>query len=363
MQTRFTGLRSGSWRIYPLCVALVAGLLVFFAPGGDFAASGAGVLPDQDELSYQDHINDGFALLRRKRHEEALKSFKKANQMRDGRSAEALIGMAEAYQGLLAYKNVAETCDKVISFASDNQLLQARAYNLKGIALQMQSEGKDAKKLQEAESLFRLGLELNPNLPSLHYNLGVTLLLLGRDGEGVAELKEYVAMQPKDATASDARKMIENPRRAREPYAPEFSITTLQGEYLTIEDLRGKVVLLDFWGTWCGPCVASVPGLRNLYKKYEKEESFVMIGVSSDSDKEKWSSFVAQNRMGWAQYLDRDRRVQRAFEITAFPTYVLIDHEGIIRYRSSGAGPAKEDSLQDAIRKQLKVVAKGAPAN
>lgn len=65
-------------------------------------------------------------------------------------------------------------------------------------------------------------------------------------------------------------KLIENPRRDRETFAADFSITTSDGEYLASEDLRGKVVLLDFWATWCGPRVASVPSLRTLYKSFRK---------------------------------------------------------------------------------------------
>ena len=203
-------------------------------------------------------------------------------------------------------------------------------------------------------------MALEVDLPVLHYNLGFTLLQQGRDPEGIAALKKYVELLPNTPNAIEARKMIENPRRAREIYAPEFSITTLDGEYLTLEDLRGKVVLLDFWGTWCAPCVASVPSLRNLRKRFEKETAFLMIGISSDSEKEKLRAFVEENQMVWPQYLDRDRRVQRAFAVRGFPTYVLIDHEGIVRFRSIGSGPDKAASLEEAIRKHVKLVAKTA---
>jgi len=180
----------------------------------------------------------------------------------------------------------------------------------------------------------------------------------GRDQEGIAELKKYVELQPRGADIDRARKMIENPRRARENYAPEFSITTSDGQYIALEDLSGKVVLLDFWGTWCAPCVASVPSLRNLHKRYEKEASFVMIGISSDTEVEEWRAFTAKNQMVWPQYWDRDRRVQRAFEVRAFPTYILIDHEGIVRFRSSGTSWERSANLDDAIRKQVKMVTK-----
>jgi peroxiredoxin len=156
--------------------------------------------------------------------------------------------------------------------------------------------------------------------------------------------------------------MIDNPRRARENYAPDFSFTSADGDYITLEDLRGKVVVLDFWATWCGPCTSSVPDLRNLHRKYVTNQSFVMIGVSADFDEQVWRDFTAQNKMLWTHYLDKDRKIQRAFGIHAYPTYLVIDHEGILRFQSIGAGYRSAIGLEDAIRKQLMLAAKNTAA-
>src|SRR6185503_8775719 len=109
--------------------------------------------------------------------------------------------------------------------------------------------------LQAAEAVFRqaIGMEGEPAI--LRYNLGVTLLQLKRDEEGVVELKQYVKDQPNGAYLDSARDMIKDPRRARENFAADFAFTSSEGEHITLEDLHGKVVLLDFWGTWCPPCV------------------------------------------------------------------------------------------------------------
>jgi peroxiredoxin len=237
---------------------------------------------------------------------------------------------------------------------------QAQAFNLKGIAIQKQSEGKDQKKLQEAEAVLRQATSLKEATPDVHYNLGVVLMQQNRDPEGIAELKQFLKLGPGSPNAEDARRMIDNPRRAREPFAPDFSITTSEGEYLSLDELKGKVVLLDFWGTWCPPCVESVPGLRELNKKFAKESSFVMISVSSDGDENKWKDFITKEKMVWAQYLDRERKVQRAFRVDRFPTYILLDPDGVIRYRSYGLSADKEASLEDAVKKQIKLVGKSA---
>jgi peroxiredoxin len=260
-----------------------------------------------------------------------------------------------------AHKSAAESCDKLIEFSGGDTKLQAQAYNLKGAALQTQADGKDQKKLQDAETNFRQGLALGTDLPILRYNLGYTLLQENRDPEGIAELKKYLELVPEGSKAEETLKLIENPRRAREAYAPDFSLTTSEGEYMSLDDLKGKVVLLDFWGTWCPPCVASVPALRDLRKRYAKERSFLMISISSDGIEEKWKEFILKNQMDWPQHLDRGHKIQRAFDVRAFPSYILIDHEGIVRYRTITTSWERTGDLDSAIKKQIKIIAKSSP--
>jgi len=315
---------------------------------------------EPSKSDYDQQIAAGHDFMRKRRYDEALKAFKRANELKNQNSAEALFLMANAYMGLEAYKMVATMCDRVIELSPNDAARQAQAYNLKGIAIQKQSEGRDLKKLQEAEAALRQAAALKEATPDVHYNLGIVLMQQNRDAEGAAELKEFVQLSPDAFNAADARKMIDNPRRAREPFAPDFSITTSAGENISLNELKGKVVLLDFWGTWCGPCVASVPSLRNLNKQYANNSSFVMIGVSSDGSEEKWKDFIGKEKMVWPQYLDRERTVIRAFRVNAFPTYVLLDPEGVIRFRATGNSLDKEAALDDAIKKQIKLLAKSA---
>lgn len=312
--------------------------------------------------SYEDELDQGKLLFRQRKYDDALKSFKRANEMRGKKSAECYSWMSETYLVLEAYKNVVDSSDKVIEFAGGDNLLLAKAYNNKGLALQASAEKKDQKKLAAAEVVFRQGLAITGASPILHYNLGVVLMQLNRDDEGVAEVKQYLKAQPRGSFSDTARKLVENPRRARENFAPDFAFTSIQGEYIALEDLKGKVVVLDFWGTWCPPCVESVPELRNLHKRYSKESSFVLIGISSDGDEQAWREFTEKNRMVWPQYRDKDRKILSAFHIRAFPTYIIIDHEGIVRYQSSGFSWMRSASLDDAIKKYVKVVARSQEA-
>jgi thiol-disulfide isomerase/thioredoxin len=361
MDTLKLASRKYRWR-RRLVLALATTSLLLLGNGGTSWSRIVNSQVQDIDGGYETEMKKGLDLLRRHRYEEALKSFKHANELRDRKCAVCFYDMALACQGLQAYKNVIENCDKAIEFAANDTELISQAYNLKGVALQSQAESKDQKKQQEAEGVFRQGLALNTELPVLHYNLGVTLLRQSRDAEGIAELKKYIQLQPDGSDAETASKMIENPRRAREAYAPDFSVTTSDGEYIALDDLRGKVVLLDFWGTWCPPCVASVPSLRDMHKRYAKEKSFVMISVSVHDEEDKWRGFIFKNQMDWSQFRDRDGKMQRAFRVDRFPTYILIDFEGIVRLRVSGLSFEREAALNEAIHKQIKIVAKSGPA-
>ena len=318
----------------------------------------APVVTSQDGEDYKALLDKGRGLMRRSQFEEALKSFKRANEMQQKKCAECLNLMGDAYLALDASKNAIESSDKAIALAGDDKAVLFKAYNNKGLALQASAEKKDQKKLQASEAAFRQALAIEGAPAYVHYNLGIVLMQLNRDPEGIAELQQYIKAQPQGSFANHAEKLVSNPRRARENYAPDFSFTSSEGEHISLDDLQGKVVLLDFWGTWCGPCVESVPDLRQLHKKYANDPSFVLIGISSDRDDDVWREFTEKNKMAWPQYRDKDGKILRAFRVGSFPTYVILDHEGIIRHRSVGMTWSRAASLDSEIKKYIKLIAK-----
>lgn len=343
MLTRQTG------RLIPIVILITVGILLSL-PNSQTTSTAAA-----QELDYDEEFQRGRDFYRRGRYEEALKSFRRANELREKKSAECYSWMTDTYLALEGYKNVVLAADKVVALANGDRHLLVKAYNNKGLALQALAKKKDEQKLRDAEATFRQGLALQGAPAILRYNLGVTLLQLNRDEEGVAELKQYIKQQPKGNYLEMARQMVANPRRARENYAPDFSFTTPDGEHITLDDLRGKVVLLDFWASWCGPCVQSVPELRSLYRRYSRD-GFVIIGISSDGDEQIWKEFTARTRMNWPQYRDTNNRLHSAFNIRALPTYILLDQEGIVRFLAVGwQQPGK---LDNAILKQIKLSAR-----
>src|ERR1044072_170403 len=132
------------------------------------------------DLDYDEEFMKGRDLYRRGKFEDALKRFKRANELRDKKSAECYSWMSETYMALEAYKNAIECADKVIELAKDDRQLLVKAYNNKGLSLQELAERKDQKKLQAAEAIYRQGLAIEGGAGGMSYNFAVAILKMNR---------------------------------------------------------------------------------------------------------------------------------------------------------------------------------------
>jgi thiol-disulfide isomerase/thioredoxin len=116
-------------------------------------------------------------------------------------------------------------------------------------------------------------------------------------------------------------------------------------------EFRGKVILLDFWASWCGPCRNALPDLKRLQAVYGGAD-FVVISVSEDDDESAWHAFVSSHNMTWPQRLDSDGSFQGQFGVHALPTYVLIGRNGTVLQKFVGEAPA--ESIVERIGPDLK---------
>ncbi|MCB9845844.1 MAG: TlpA family protein disulfide reductase [Phycisphaeraceae bacterium] len=136
-----------------------------------------------------------------------------------------------------------------------------------------------------------------------------------------------------DQSSGQVREVQDEARARIQGKAPP-TLETLSGwmqtEARSWEDLRGKVVLLDVWATWCGPCVAGIPHLREMQDRYSKE-GLVILGVHSSRGYEKMEAFVAKEELPWAFAADADRAFSTELGIRYIPSYFLIDRAGTLR--------------------------------
>ena len=110
----------------------------------------------------------------------------------------------------------------------------------------------------------------------------------------------------------------------------DLTFPAVDGSNFDLTDLRGKVVLLDFWATWCPPCVEEVPELVAVYEKF-REQGFEIVGISLDENKAAFDQFTAENKMTWPQFFDGkgwENELAKRFGIQSVPTMWLLDREG-----------------------------------
>ena len=142
--------------------------------------------------------------------------------------------------------------------------------------------------------------------------------------------------------------------------APEITGIDLHGRPMTLSQYRGRVVLLNFWGTWCFPCMKLIPHERELVARFEGQP-FEIVGVNCDSDVEKARDAVARTGMTWPSFHDQvggARAITSDWKVLGYPTLYLIDHHGIIRKRWIGGPPPDDlvhrtEILVDAARRRL----------
>jgi thiol-disulfide isomerase/thioredoxin len=120
--------------------------------------------------------------------------------------------------------------------------------------------------------------------------------------------------------------------------APELSLPSPKGDSVSLQSLRGKLVLIDFWASWCAPCVQEQPMLAAVYKKYKNRnfksgKGFEIYGVSLDNKKERWLAAIKKSKITWTQVSDLkywNSKAAKIYGIEALPYNLLIDENGII---------------------------------
>jgi thiol-disulfide isomerase/thioredoxin/Tfp pilus assembly protein PilF len=344
---------------------------------------------------YAAAMKSGSQLLHQGMFDEAIHEYKDAIQLSSGKLYGPYLGLAMAYEKLDDTKNVLSSCDKMLALAPDD-LTRALCHNLMGIALGRSTNG-DNSVLARAEAEFRLALKLDPNFTVVHFNLGKLLLEETRDADAVAELKAYLADQPEGPDSDEAEQFIKDPNSARvgpevtdasseeikvpeagnappeSPTgragagvpAPDVTFTSTDGKRITFHDLQGKVVLVDFWASWCGPCRMAYPALGRIYDREDKNK-FVLISISEDDDEQAWRSALAKNQPAWAQTRDSHHRLFLKFATgTRFglPSYFIIDGKGVLRLSADGWSPSQDRRMAQEIDRWIKALPAASASN
>jgi peroxiredoxin len=311
----------------------------------------------------QEIYKNGLKQLSNRKSDEALERFKRADKQ-DG-------GHCLACQKQIIKYGVQYRDWKAAELAAEEMVGEAKGYRDTAIAhyqfatvlleegLQKHKEELFARTHDEIAK----ALAAYANFPDALYLDGRALAHLRQDEAAKARFEQFVkADAGNDADRRRARRYISSPELARARMAPPFELTTADGHRFSMDDLQGKVVLLDFWAIWCPPCHAALPHLQEMARKFQGQP-LVILSVSLDGDEQKWRDFIARHQMTWPQYREAGVKgvLARMFEVTAIPHTFVIDADGVLQEEHIGDA-FLEDKLEKLIAQARELQPAETPA-
>jgi thioredoxin-like negative regulator of GroEL len=296
-------------------------------------------------------MREGQADMRARKPQFAKDDFNKANKIAGGACWECMDALYSAEMGEGDYKGAIETTEKMEALV--NSPVQKSLVEFKRGDAILAKAGDKAKpeQLEQAHAAFQQALTNYPkNLPAL-FRDGEVLARMGKMDEAKACFTQCAALvKPTDPARLRAQHFAEDPKLSLEKRAPAFEVTALDGTKFNLDAMGGRVVLIDFWATWCGPCNAALPEVKRIAKEFAGEP-LVILSVSWDSDEAKWKQFIQKNEMTWMQYRDTDHMLSNAFGINAIPHYFTIDSDGVLTAEMVGTDANVEGRLKKLVAK------------
>ena len=135
--------------------------------------------------------------------------------------------------------------------------------------------------------------------------------------------------------------------------APDFTLPSLGGPNVRLQEQRGRVVMINFWASWCGPCREEMPHLARLYEKY-RASGFTVLAINIDDDPNKAAGLAAQLGLRFPVLLDTGKQVSRTYDLSAMPSTVLVDRDGRVRHVHRGYRDGYADTYDRQIRDLLR---------
>ena len=135
--------------------------------------------------------------------------------------------------------------------------------------------------------------------------------------------------------------------------APDFTLASNQGKNIRLAELRGNVVMVNFWASWCGPCRQEMPLLEELYQRYERA-GFTILGVNAEPDPADAAKILKDIPVSFPVLYDTESQVSQLYKVEAMPSTILIDRSGQMRYLHLGYKPGYEDSYREQIKELIR---------
>lgn len=285
----------------------------------------------------QKTFKEGMDLAHRQMFALAVGKFKKADQQDGGHCITCQKDMRECALQSDDWKNAELASQELLAEAQGDKAVAVGHYEVGFVLVREAMEKHKSEIFTRADEEFTAAVKLAPNFPQALFADGKALSYLNEDDAAKARFAAFVKMaRPNDPDVRRAQLFVAEPALARARMAPPFTVTTLDGRHVSLDDFQGKVVLLDFWATWCEPCREALPHMKQIANKFQGQP-LVMLSISLDKDEQARKDFVAKNGMTWLQYRDGENgAISRLFNVNAIPHTFTIDSDGILQQEKVG---------------------------
>jgi thiol-disulfide isomerase/thioredoxin len=135
--------------------------------------------------------------------------------------------------------------------------------------------------------------------------------------------------------------------------APSFALPSRSGDMVSLDKLKGQVIMLNFWASWCGPCRQEMPLLDQMHKRYSSL-GFTLLGVNVEANTQDAEKWLTQTPVTFPVLFDKENKVSKLYDVNAMPSTVFIDRKGNVRYLHRGYKPGDEGAYLNQIRALLK---------
>jgi thiol-disulfide isomerase/thioredoxin len=313
---------------------------------------------------------DGAKYEKGKQLSAAVDSYRSALKASGGHCLPCLDALARVQMDMELYKDSAGTAAQMAAQAPDAKA-RAQAEFREGLAYfrlyfaQIEGEGaidKDPKhaanSLKQAEAVLKQGETDAPEDEAVRMLHGRALAAMKRDEEASHEFAACAAASgASPEECARAQRFAKDVSLARGEPVPMFEVKAMDGKTVSLDSLAGKVVLVDFWATWCTYCKRDSDYIQSMLDSFD-DGRFVLLEVNVDENEAAWRQYVKDERLQGLQTRDETKEMRSLFHVSGYPTYVIFDGDGIVRERAVGI----EGDLKGTVRKLL-TTAPAVPAD
>lgn len=337
-------------RVFPLLIFLLTPVLA--------QETSDGPMSEKAQKAYK----EGLELERKHDARWALDSFKKADKQDEGRCVACQKKIIKYATQLQDWKAAQTAAAEMVAEAKGDKSVALAHYQAGAVAMDEAAARRKDELYSRAHEEFTRALTAFGNFPVALLADGKALAHLNQDAAAKAQFEKYVGLHSADdPERRRAQRFIDEPELARARMVPPFAVDTLTGQHISMDELTGKVVLIDFWATWCGPCREALPHMQQIAKKFQGQP-LVVLSVSLDSDEQKWKDFIAKNQMTWLHYRDGGFTgpIATLFGVRAIPQTFTIDADGVLQDQHIGDASI-EGKLKKLVARAEELQGPGKP--